>query len=125
MDVVPSCVYTIPEIASVGFSLEEAQKAGLDVESTKFPMTGNGKNVIELGERGFIKVVYYKESGKIVGAQMMCPRATDMIAEFGLGIIGEKTLDEFTHFIYPHPTFSEGIGGAFEAEVLKRAKSER
>lgn len=123
LSIIPSCVYTIPEIASVGFSLEEARKAGFDAESAKFPMTGNGKNVIELGERGFIKIIYCQKSEQIVGAQMMCPRATDMISEFGLGIISRKTLDDFTHLIYPHPTFSEGIGDAFGVEMLKKAKS--
>ena len=60
-------------------------------------------------ERGFIKVVAHKDTKKVLGAQMMCARATDMISEFGTAISADMTLDQMRAVIRPHPTFSEGI----------------
>lgn len=107
--VVPGCVYTNPEIATVGMSVEEAEAAGIGAVSKKYVMTANGKSVLSNQERGFIKVVAEESTGKIIGAQMMCARATDMISEFGTAIVGGMTLKEMRSVIRPHPTFSEGI----------------
>ncbi|MDY4839462.1 MAG: dihydrolipoyl dehydrogenase [Lachnospiraceae bacterium] len=109
MCAIPGCVYTNPEIATVGQSKEEAEAAGFKVTTHKYAMSANGKSVLSDQERGFIKVVAEAESGKILGAQMMCARATDMISEFGTAIVGGMTLAEMRSVIRPHPTFSEGI----------------
>ena len=107
---IPSCIYTSPEIASVGLSADEAKEQGLEVITKKYPMSANGKTVLSLQERGFIKVIADKETGKVLGAQRMCARATDMISQFALAIVNGLTLDDMSRVIYPHPTFSEGIG---------------
>lgn len=112
MNEVPSCVYTDPEIACVGITADEAKEAGIKVIARKYPMSGNGKSVLTQQERGFIKIIADAESGKILGAQMMCARATDMISQFSQAIASELTLDDMSKFIYPHPTFCEGIGKA-------------
>lgn len=112
MNVVPSCVYTNPEIATVGITADEAKTAGRDVVTKKYIMSANGKSVLSAQERGFIKVVADAESKKILGAQMMCARATDMIGELALAIVNELTLEEVANLIHPHPTFVEGIGEA-------------
>ncbi|MGN0293890.1 MAG: dihydrolipoyl dehydrogenase [Lachnospiraceae bacterium] len=109
IEVIPSCVYTNPEIATVGLSKEEAHAAGIAAISKKYVMTANGKSVLSNQERGFIKVVAEESTGKILGAQMMCARATDMISEFGTAIAGGMTMKEMRSVIRPHPTFSEGI----------------
>ena len=109
MQAVPGCVYTNPEIATVGLSKEEAEAAGIEVSTHKYAMSANGKSVLSNQERGFIKVVAEAETGKILGAQMMCARATDMISEFGTAITAGMTLEEMHSVIRPHPTFSEGI----------------
>ena len=109
MAAIPGCVYTNPEIATVGLSKEEAEAAGISVISHKYLMSANGKSVLSNQERGFIKVVAESETGKIVGAQMMCARATDMISEFGTAITEEMTLEQMRSVIRPHPTFSEAI----------------
>jgi dihydrolipoamide dehydrogenase len=75
-------------------------------------MSANGKTVLSLQERSFIKVIADKETGKVLGAQMMCARATDMISQFAQAIVNGLTLDDMSRVIYPHPTFSEGIGEA-------------
>ena len=106
---IPSCIYTEPEIASVGLTLEQAKAQGLDAESKKVVMSANGKTVLAGGERGFIKTVYEKTTGRILGAQMMCERASDMISEFTAAIALGHTMDELYSVIRPHPTFSEAI----------------
>ena len=112
MNEVPSCVYTDPELACVGITADDAKEAGIKVIARKYPMSGNGKSVLTQQERGFIKIIADAESEKILGAQMMCARATDMISQFSQAIASELTLDDMSKFIYPHPTFCEGIGKA-------------
>ena len=107
--IVPACIYTDPEIASVGLTLEEARERGLQADSRKYPMSANGKTVLSLQERGFIKVVYEKESHRLLGAHLMCARASDLISEMTQALVRGSTLEELAAVIRPHPTFSEGI----------------
>lgn len=109
MKVVPSCVYTDPEIGCVGITAEEAKAKEIPVVMKKYVMSANGKSILSNQERGFIKVVAEENTGKILGAQMMCARATDMISEFATAIVNELTLEDMGAVIRPHPTFSEGI----------------
>ena len=110
MDIVPSCIYTSPEIAGVGMTEAEAKDQGIEVITKKYPMGANGRTLISMEERSFIKLVAEKESHKLLGAQMMCARATDMIAQFAQAIANGLTLEDMAKVIYPHPTYSEGIG---------------
>ncbi|MCC8026711.1 MAG: dihydrolipoyl dehydrogenase [Clostridium sp.] len=112
ISVVPGCVYTNPEIGTVGISGDEAKARGMGVITKKYVMTANGKSILSLQERGFIKVTADAESHKILGAQMMCARATDMISQFGAAIVNGLTLEDMGKVIFPHPTFSEGISEA-------------
>lgn len=114
LSIVPGCVYTDPEIAYTGMTMDEAKAAGIKAESHKYPMMGNSKSVLSQQERGFIKVVADKETRKILGAQLMCARATDMVSEFAEAIANGLTVEEMADVIHPHPTFSEGI-----TEVLR------
>jgi dihydrolipoamide dehydrogenase len=109
---IPSCIYTEPEIASVGMTADEAKEAGIEAESRKVLMGANGRTVITGGERGFIRVVYEKETGKLLGAQMMCERATDLISEFTQALSAGQTVQDLARVIRPHPTFSEAISEA-------------
>ena len=109
LETMPACVYTAPEIASVGLTAEQAKEQGIAAESHKVPMSANGKTVVCGAERGFIKVIYGAEDHKLLGAQMMCERATDMISEFALGITKGLTMEEMARVVRPHPTFSEAI----------------
>ena len=72
-------------------------------------MSASGKSVLSLQERGFIKVVADSESHRILGAQMMCARATDMISQFAVAVAKGLTLEDLAAVVFPHPTFSEGI----------------
>ena len=109
---IPGCVYTDPEIATVGLTQEEAKKQGLRVISKKYPMSANAKTVLTGQERGFIRVTADADTQKILGAQIMCARATDMISELADAIKNGLTLQQMAGVVRPHPTFAEAIGEA-------------
>ena len=120
LDVIPGCVYTNPEIASVGMSEEEAKENGIEVKTGKFIMSANGKSLITKEERGFVKVVAEEQTGIVLGAQMMCARATDMIGEFTTAIANKLTVKQMLCAVRAHPTYNEGVGEALE-EVFGEA----
>lgn len=109
LDLVPSCIYATPEIASVGLTLDQAKEQGLAAKNHKILSSANGKSVLSLQERGFMKVIYLEETHVIIGAQLLCARATDMISEFAVAIAQKLTLEEMASVIRPHPSFSEMI----------------
>lgn len=109
LSIVPSCIYTAPEIASVG-------KKETDVENAKvgkFLMAANGKAQIEGLARGFVKVIA-DDTDTVVGAELFCVRATDMIGELALAIAKGLKLRDVASVIHPHPTVMEGVGEAYE-----------
>lgn len=109
LSVVPSCIYTQPEVASVG-------KKETDIENSKvgkFLMAANGKSQIEGMARGFVKVIA-DENDTVVGAELFCVRATDMIGELALAISRGLKLSEVKSVIHPHPTVMESVGEAYE-----------
>ena len=114
LSVVPACIYTDPEIALVGITADEAKKMGKAVKTGKYIMSGNGKSVIEAQERGFIKLVFDKETEELLGAQLMCGRATELVSGLAAAIVGKMTAEKLASVIYPHPTFGEGIGEAVD-----------
>ena len=114
VNVIPGCVYTDPEIASAGLTEDEAKEKGIEVETGKFIMSANGRSIITKEERGFIKVVADKDSHVILGAQMMCARATDRIGEFVTAITNQMTVSQLLKGMRAHPTYNEGIGEALE-----------
>ena len=106
---VPSCVYTFPEIGSVGLSEAQAAKQGYKVKTGAFSLAGNGKSLIEGDTSGLVKLVADAETGEVLGMHIAGPRATDMIAEGTLAINLECTVEEIASSIHPHPTVSEAI----------------
>lgn len=114
LDIVPGCVYTSPEIASVGLTEEEAKEKGITVETGKVMMSANGKSLISKEERGFIKILADAETKEIVGVQMMCARATDMIGEFVTAMANHMTAEDMRKGMRAHPTYNEAAGEALE-----------
>lgn len=114
LSAVPGCVYTDPEIASVGMTEDEAKEKGLEVKAGKFIMSANGKSLITKEERGFIKILAEKETDVIVGAQMMCARATDMIGEMVTAVTNRMTVQQLLKGMRAHPTYNEGVQEALE-----------
>ncbi len=114
LEAVPSCIYTNPEIASVGITADEAKQRGIEVTTGKFIMSANGKSLIENQERGFVKLVFDSQSEKLLGAQLMCGRATDLIGELVTAVVSGLTREQLAATMRPHPTFCEGISEAVE-----------
>lgn len=114
ISVVPSCVYTSPEIASVGITEAIAKDKGIEIEVGKFMMSANGKSLISKEERGFVKILADKETKKVLGVQMMCARATDMIGEFGNAVANGFTVPQLLKAMRAHPTYNEAVGEALE-----------
>lgn len=108
-NVVPACIYTSPEIACVGMDEKMARNNGYDVKVGRFATSANGKSMIIGEKKGVVKVVTDKRTGEILGAQMMAPRATDMIAEICVVMKTEGTIEELEDTIHPHPTVSEMV----------------
>ena len=108
-NIIPSCIYTFPEIACVGLDEETAAAQGYEVKTGSFLSAGNGKSLIGNETDGFAKIVTDKKTGEILGAQIMNSRATDMISEICAVMKSEGTIEELEDTIHPHPTFSEMI----------------
>ena len=109
MGTVPSCIYTDPEIAVVGLTAEEAKEAGIEVITKKYPMSANGKTIIAGLDRGFVKLVARADDHKIIGAHLLCGRASDLIGELAVAIGRGMMLEEVANIIHPHPSFAEAI----------------
>lgn len=119
---IPSCVYTDPELAQVGLTLDEAKSLGIPAVSGKCVMGGNGRTLIEGGKRGFVKLVFHKETHTLLGAQLCCYRASDLISELTLAVTLELTAEQMVRPVRPHPTFAEAISQAVDSglDALER-----
>ena len=106
-NIVPQCVYTFPELASVGLTEEEAKNKGHDYTVSKFPLAANGKALAEGESSGFIKIISDNQYGEILGIHIMASHATDMIAEAVVSMQLEGTVYDLAKAIHPHPTLSE------------------
>ena len=109
--VVPSCLYTQPEAASVGLYEQQAKEMGLNIHSRKSLTGANGKCCIEDSASGYVKLVL-DENEVIIGAQLVCPHATEMIGELALAVKNGYTADQLAEVIHPHPTIMEMIAAA-------------
>ncbi len=114
LDTVPSCVYTSPEIATVGLTQDAAKQKGVDVSVGKYIMGGNSRMMISGSNIGFIKVLAEAGSKKILGAQLMCERASDIVDIFTQAIANQNTVEDMLKHIRPHPSFVEGVTEALE-----------
>ena len=114
LNIVPSCIYTSPEIASVGITEEDAKASGTPVKVGKYITSANGKSLISKEERGFVKIIAHADTSEILGAQMMCARATDMIGEMATAIANKLTPAQLLAGMRAHPTYNEAVGEALE-----------
>ena len=106
---VPSCIYTSPEIASVGLTETDAKKQYQNVKVGRFPYKANGRALISNEVSGLIKVISGGEEDEVLGIHILAPLATELIAEAVLAVQMEATVDELIQAIHAHPTFSEGM----------------
>ncbi len=104
---VPSVIFTNPEIGTVGYTLEEAINKGYKATIGAFPFQALGKSQAALQTEGFAQVVTDKQTGQILGAQVFGHEASTLVAEMGVVIANEMTLETVTHTIHAHPTIAE------------------
>ncbi len=114
LSVIPSCVYCEPEIASVGITAEEAKQREIPTVTGKYITSSMGKSLISGDERGFVKIHAHAQSRVILGAQLMCAHATDMIGELASAIANQLTVEQLMKAMKAHPTYNEAIGEALE-----------
>jgi dihydrolipoamide dehydrogenase len=106
-NLIPGCTYCQPQIASVGLTEARAKEQGREIRVGKFPFAGNGK-AIALGEdQGFIKVIFDKKTGQLLGAHMVGAEVTELIQGYVVAMNLETTEEELMHTVFPHPTLSE------------------
>ena len=104
---IPAVCFTDPELATVGYSEEQAKAEGIEVKAAKFPFAANGRALALNATEGFVKLVARKEDGLLIGAQIVGAGASDMIAEMGLAIEGGMTAEDIALTIHAHPTLGE------------------
>jgi dihydrolipoamide dehydrogenase len=105
----PNCIYTDPEIAHVGLGEKEAKEKGIEVKVGRFPFTASAR-ALTLGQsEGFVKVLADASSGRLLGAHIIGPRATDLIAEATLAVQNGLTLEQIDLTIHAHPTLPESL----------------
>jgi dihydrolipoamide dehydrogenase len=108
----PRCIYSQPQIASFGYTEEEARAAGYDIKVSKFPFQANGK-ALGLGDyQGFVKLIGEVKYGEILGAHMVGPEVTELLPEYTLARSAELTVEEIARNVHAHPTISEVLGEA-------------
>ncbi len=122
MRVVPSCVYCRPEIAVVGLTDAEAKARSIPVKTGKCVLGGNARTLIEDPGRSFMKVLAHAETGKILGAQLMCLNAPDMISQISQAIANGMTPRQLLLAMRPHPSFEEALTEALEDLAAKLEK---
>jgi dihydrolipoamide dehydrogenase len=106
--VVPSCVFTLPEVSSVGLTEELCKRSGQDCRTSKFSFAANGKAVSLGAAEGFVKWIA-NEEGRLLGAQIMGPHASDLIHEAALAIDQGMDAADVFHMVHAHPTLSEAV----------------
>jgi len=115
---IPGCTYCEPQIASVGYTEEQAKEEGYDVLVGKFPFSASGKATAYGHEEGFVKVVFDSKYGEWLGCHMIGANVTELIAEAVVARDLETTGHEIIHGVHPHPTLSESVMEAV-AEAYK------
>jgi dihydrolipoamide dehydrogenase len=113
-DAIPACTYCHPEIASLGLTEEKAKAKGVPMKIGRFPFRPLGRAMASGEATGFVKVIWHAETGELVGAHLIGPAVTDLIAELTLAKTTEVNAESLIYTVHAHPTFAEAIKGASE-----------
>jgi len=106
---IPQCIFTLPEVASVGITEEEAVAQGYEVEVGRFPFAANGMAMILGEQRGLVKIITEKKHGQILGVHIIGPHATGLIAEAAIAMKLESTHEDIIATTHAHPSLSEAL----------------
>lgn len=109
VDVFPGCTYCQPQVASVGLTERAAKEKGLKYKVGVFPFQASGKALAVGESEGFVKIIFGEQHGEVLGAHIIGQEATEMIAELGLAINMEATMDDIEATIHAHPTLAEAV----------------
>jgi dihydrolipoamide dehydrogenase len=115
--VIPSVAYTDPEVAWVGITEQQANEENIDIEKSVFPWAASGRSLSNGRSEGFTKLIFDKETGRIIGAGIVGTSAGDLIAETALAIEMGCDASDIGLTIHPHPTLAETV--AFASEVAE------
>jgi dihydrolipoamide dehydrogenase len=113
----PGCTYCQPQVASTGLTEKAAKEKKLNYNVGKFPFTASGKAVASDASEGFVKIITDAKTGEIYGAHILGSEATELIAEYGLAMQLEATVEEIHQTIHAHPTLSEALMEAAAASL--------
>lgn len=114
-DKIPGCIYSFPQIASLGLTESQATDRGLSIKVGQFSFGGNGQALAQGNPQGTIKVIFEQSTGQFLGAHMIGSGVSEMIGPFVALQNLEGCLDDFERFIFPHPTMSEALHEAILA----------
>lgn len=119
LSVIPSCIYSSPEIAVVGLTEAEAKEQGIPAVSGKCTLFSNARTIIEDPGRCFMKLVARTDTHEVIGAQLMCQHASDMISQISTAMVNHLTAEQMLSVMRPHPSFEEALSEAVEALAAK------
>lgn len=117
----PMCVYSFPEAASVGLSAEEAEKMGYETVTGRSFFAGSGRALTQGETEGFLKLVADKKTGKALGTQIVGYNASELVGIISVAIRGGLTLKDLADVVQPHPSFSEAVQEA-ASNMIRQAK---
>jgi dihydrolipoamide dehydrogenase len=117
---VPACTYCQPQVASIGLTEQQCEERGIACQIGRFPFSASGKAAAIRHQEGLVKLIFGRPYGQLLGAHLIGPEVTELIAELGLAMRLEATNEEILATIHAHPTLSETI---FEATGVAYATS--
>ncbi len=118
-DAIPNVVYTWPEVASVGITEQQAKADGLDVKIGKFPFSANGRAKCMNDTEGFVKIIADKRTDTMLGAHIVGPSASELIAEIAVGFEYKASAEDIARSVHAHPTFAETVKEAALAGLFR------
>jgi len=111
-DNIPGCTYCQPQVASVGMTEEKARAAGKEIKVGRYPFRSHGKALALNETEGMVKLIFDAKYGELLGAHIIGPEATEMIAELATARTLETTAEQLYNTIHAHPTLTEGVAEA-------------
>ncbi len=112
---IPSCIYSVPEVASVGMTETAVKESGIPYHVGKFPLSANGRSLILNGGQGIVKVIIGDELDEVLGVHILGPNATELLGEVAVAMEMEATVDEIVNTVHAHPSVAEALREAFLA----------
>ena len=111
---IPACIFTAPEVGAVGLTEQEAKEQGISFETANFPWAASGRAIASAATNGMTKLIFDKDTHRIIGGAIVGTNAGEMLGEIGLAIEMGADAEDIALTIHAHPTLNESIGLAAE-----------